>query len=98
MSTLSLRLPESVHNQLRELARKDGVSINQFINSAVSEKVASMLTVDYLEQRAARGSRQEFERVFRGVPDTEPSPEDRIAPQNKRLHADANAGSRPSRR
>lgn len=36
MSTLSLRLPESIHEQLRELAKKEGVSINQLINSAVA--------------------------------------------------------------
>ena len=49
MSALSLRLPNSLHEQLRELARKEGVSINQLVNSAVAEKMAALMTVDYLE-------------------------------------------------
>ena len=52
MSTLSLRLPESLHKQLRELAKKEGVSINQLATSALGEKIAALMTEDYLEQRA----------------------------------------------
>ncbi|MCB0162314.1 MAG: toxin-antitoxin system HicB family antitoxin, partial [Caldilineaceae bacterium] len=39
MSSLNLRLPDSLHDQVRELARQDNVSINQFITLAVAEKV-----------------------------------------------------------
>ncbi len=52
MSTLSVRLPNSLHRQLRELAEREGVSMNQLISSAVGEKLASLLTLDYLRQRA----------------------------------------------
>ncbi len=51
MSTLSLRLPESLHRKIRELAERDDVSINQFIAMAVAEKAAALLTVGYLEER-----------------------------------------------
>jgi len=54
MSALSLRLPESIHRHIREIARKEGVSINQFISSAVSEKISALMTEDYLEKRATR--------------------------------------------
>lgn len=37
MSSLSLRLPKSLHEKLRELAERDEVSINQFIATAVAE-------------------------------------------------------------
>ncbi|MEW6220979.1 MAG: YlcI/YnfO family protein [Thermodesulfobacteriota bacterium] len=57
MSTLSLRLPASLHRELRNLASREGVSINQFIATAVAEKVAALLTEDYLQARAGRGSR-----------------------------------------
>jgi predicted HicB family RNase H-like nuclease len=40
MSASSLRIPESLHRELRELARREGVSINQLISSAVGEKLA----------------------------------------------------------
>ena len=38
MSTLSLRLPESLHRQLAALAKSEGISINQLIASAAAEK------------------------------------------------------------
>ena len=58
MSALSLRLPESLHAQVRELAERDNVSINQFVTLAVAEKVAVLRTLDYIEQRGQRGSRE----------------------------------------
>lgn len=72
MSALSLRLPESLHRKVRELAEREDVSINQFIATAVAEKLSALLTVDYLEQRAKRGSRAHFLSVLRGVPDGPP--------------------------
>jgi len=54
MSALSLRLPESIHRHIREIAKKEGVSIDQFISSAVSEKISALMTEDYLEKRATR--------------------------------------------
>lgn len=64
MSTLSLRLPASLHKHLRELARKEGVSINQLITTAVAEKMAALMTDEYLAERARRGSREAFEAVL----------------------------------
>lgn len=78
MSTLSLRLPNSLHQKVRELARREGVSINQLITVAVAEKTSALLTLEYLEERAARGSRERFEAVLAKVPHREPEPEDRL--------------------
>lgn len=78
MSALSLRLPNSLHKQLRELARREGVSMNQLVNSAVAEKMAALMTVDYLRERAERGSRQEFEAALAKVSDVEAQEEDRL--------------------
>ncbi len=78
MSTLSLRLPSSLHRQLRELAKREGVSINQIVNAAVGEKVASLMTLDYLRVRAARGSRATFEAVLAKVADVPPADIDRL--------------------
>ena len=80
MSTLSLRLPDSLHKQIRELARREGISINQFISMAAAEKVSALLTVDYLERRAKRASRDKFEAVLAKVPDVEPEGYDRLEP------------------
>ena len=78
MSTLSLRLPKSLHEKVRELAKRDGVSINQLITTAVAEKASALLTLDYLEERAKRGDRGKFDAVLAKVPDREPDPEDRL--------------------
>ncbi len=83
MSTLSLRLPLSLHRNLRELAEREGVSINQIISSAVGEKVAALHTLDYLRQRAERGNRKAFEAVLGKIPDVEPPDYDRLP--NRRL-------------
>lgn len=69
MSSLSLRLPDSLHTKIRELAEQDDVSINQFIATAVAEKAAALLTVSYLEDRARRADPRLFDRVLARVPD-----------------------------
>ncbi len=78
MSTLSLRLPESLHRKLAELAKREGISINQFISSAAAEKVAALLTEDYLEERAKRASRKRFGKALAKVADIEPEDVDRL--------------------
>jgi hypothetical protein len=72
MSSLSLRLPDSLHEKIRELAEQDDVSINQFIATAVAEKTAALLTVKYLEDRARRADPRLFDRILSKVPDVEP--------------------------
>jgi hypothetical protein len=72
MSTISLRLPESLHRQARELAEKEGISINQLIATSLAEKMSALMTGEYLEERARRGSRKAFQRVLRKVKDREP--------------------------
>jgi uncharacterized protein (DUF1778 family) len=72
MSALSLRLPRSLHEQLRELAREEGISVNQFVVLAVAEKVAAISTIEYLEKRARRGSREKLLEILSKAPDVEP--------------------------
>ncbi len=78
MSTLSVRLPESLHERARELAKKEHVSINQLLASALGEKIAALEAADYLEARAARGSRAKFRKVLARVPDVAPEDDDRL--------------------
>jgi hypothetical protein len=67
MSALNLRLPDSLHDQVRVLANQDNVSMNQFIALAVAEKISALMTLDYLEQRASRGSREKFDAVLEKI-------------------------------
>ncbi len=78
MSTLSLRLPDSLHEQIKKLAKQDGISINQFVSSAVAEKMSALMTVEYLEKRAKRSSKKKFENALSKISDTEPEEYDRI--------------------
>lgn len=81
MAVLSLRLPESLHRRVREMAKQDGISMNHFVALAVAEKVSALDTVDYLRQRAARADVSDFERVLEMVPDVEPDAHDRLPSQ-----------------
>jgi hypothetical protein len=78
MSTISLRLPESLHKEIRKLADEEGISINQFISTAAAEKLAALKTVAYLEERARRGSREKFEAALARLPDAEPEDYDKL--------------------
>jgi predicted DNA-binding ribbon-helix-helix protein len=69
MTALTIRLPNSVHQKIKELAARDDVSVNQFIASAASEKMASVLTLDYLKSEAKKGKRSDFEHYLSMVPD-----------------------------
>lgn len=78
MSTMSVRMPNSLHERLREFAQKDNVSINQFVTSAVTEKLAALSTLEYVEARASIGNRAKFEAALAEVPDVEPDLIERV--------------------
>jgi hypothetical protein len=78
MTTISLRLPDSLHETARELAKREHVSINQLITLALAEKISALMTDDYLNQRAQRGTRAQFEQALSKVADVEPAEEDRL--------------------
>jgi hypothetical protein len=81
MGTLSVRLPDSLHMKVRQLAERDGISINQFVATAVAEKLAVLMTEEYLAERAKRGSRAKYEAALAQVQDVEPEVYDRRAGQ-----------------
>lgn len=78
MSAISLRLPESLHKRVRELAKQEDVSINQFITTALAEKLAVLMTTEYLEERGKRGSRRKFRRALSKARDRKPDTADRL--------------------
>lgn len=67
MSSLSVRLPDSLHKKVKELAKDDNISINQFITSALAEKVSAFNTEAYLEERASRASKTKFQAALSKV-------------------------------
>jgi predicted transcriptional regulator len=78
MTVLTVRLPNSVHQKVKELAERDEISVNQFIASAVSEKMASVMTLDYLKSEAARGQSSDFDYFLSLVPSAPAMPGDEL--------------------
>ena len=78
MSAINLRLPDSLHDAVRELAKEDNISINQFITLALAEKISALMTEDYLVKRAKRGSRASFDAVLAKVPGVAADAQDQL--------------------
>ncbi|BBD68803.1 CopG/DNA-binding domain-containing protein [Nostoc commune NIES-4072] len=78
MGNLSVQLPDSLYKSLQELAKQDGISIDQFVATAVVEKIAALTTEIYLRELAKRGSREKYDAVLAKAPDIEPGSCDRL--------------------
>lgn len=71
MSSVTVEIPDAIRKKLEELAESGGFSLEQFIASATSEKLAVMLQTDFLETEAHQGSRAAFEKYLNAVRDTD---------------------------
>jgi hypothetical protein len=78
MSIVQVQIPDSLHKSLSDLAGRDGISIDQFISTAIAEKLSALMTENYLKDRAARGDRSKYEAILAKVPDIDPEPYDKI--------------------
>ena len=78
MSALNLRLPDSIHRHVRDIAKREGVSINQFISTAVTEKISAIMTEEYLEERGKRAKPGTLKKILERVPDRAPLPGDEM--------------------
>jgi hypothetical protein len=78
MAAVSLRLPDSIYEIAKELSAQDSVSLNQFIATAVAEKVSALSTETYLKERANKGSKEKFLKALSKVPDTQPQASDTL--------------------
>jgi hypothetical protein len=78
MSKLTVELPESLKKSIEALAAQEGYTVSQFLASAAGEKLAVVLTMDYLRREAAAGRRADFERYLAALPNVPPGPEDRL--------------------
>lgn len=74
----NVAIPESLLKKVRELSEKEGITLNQFVTSAIAEKASAWTTIEYLKERAKRGSREKFLKALSKVSKTEPDENDRI--------------------
>ncbi|MCZ8225301.1 MAG: toxin-antitoxin system HicB family antitoxin [Microcystis sp. LE19-84.1B] len=63
---------------VQSIAARDGISIDQFISTAIAEKLSALMTENYLIERAKRGSREKYQTILTKVPDVEPEAYDRL--------------------
>jgi hypothetical protein len=77
MSIVQIQIPDSLQKSLCDLASRDGISIDQFISTAIAEKLSALMTENYLIERAKRGSREKYAAILAKVPDVEPEAYDK---------------------
>ena len=78
MSTLTIQMPESFAQQLRECAAKEGLSVDQLLSSAAAEKLSALMTVEHLRERARHAKREDFLAFLDASPDAPPLPGDEL--------------------
>ena len=78
MKTMSLRMPDYLKNAVNDVCKNEKISLNQFIVNALSEKVSALQTLDIIEKRAKRASKESFLEALNKVPSVEPDERDKL--------------------
>ncbi|MEP7339302.1 MAG: hypothetical protein ABI977_16315 [Acidobacteriota bacterium] len=78
MKTINSQIPDSLYQQVEQLARRENISFDQLVAVALSAQVSAWMTKDYLEERARRGSWEKAMQVLNQVPDVEPEAHDTL--------------------
>lgn len=64
VASYALRLPASIKAEAERIAKEDGTSLNQFVATAVAEKISALRTASYFEPFKARADLQAFDRIM----------------------------------
>lgn len=78
ISIYPLRLPASLKMAVREISREDGTSINQFVATAVAEKIAAMRTAEFFAERSGEADIRAARRILKRGGGEPPRPSDRL--------------------
>ena len=78
MSTLSISIPDSIRRRVESLAGEDGVSVDSYVASVLSQRVALADADTYVRRRAARGSAEQMLELLAQAPRVEPEEHDRL--------------------
>lgn len=68
MSSITIQIPDYLRKQVEHLAAQEGFSVDQFFATAVSEKLAVLESVDYIQARAARADDVAFREAISQIP------------------------------
>lgn len=78
-STYPLRLPHSIKAEVERIAKADGISINQFVATAVAEKLSAMNTAAYFAERRDKADFAAFDRIMGRTSGAAPAGDDTLA-------------------
>jgi hypothetical protein len=78
MQTMSLRIPDYLKTAINDVCGAEKISLNQFIVNALSEKVSALQTVDIIEKKASKASKEDFMYALSQVPSNEPYENDKL--------------------
>jgi len=82
--TYSLRLPRSLKRAVKRQSEEDGTSINQFVATAVAEKLSALQTAEYFADRKTRADFKAFDKLMKRRSGTPPRKGDEM-PDSKTL-------------
>ncbi|HKH68297.1 MAG TPA: toxin-antitoxin system HicB family antitoxin [Reyranella sp.] len=74
--TYSLRLPASIRAEVGKLAKRQGISVNQFLALAVAQKVSALNAATWFAERRSRADMRAFDKLMRRKGGEAPRPED----------------------
>ncbi len=78
MSQFALRLPNSLHGYAKEVAQQDETSLNQFIVTAVAEKISAMRTEEFFRERVTKAKPSRLDAILAKVPNATPQKGDEV--------------------
>lgn len=79
MSTISISIPDSLKERVEQYARRDGISVADFVASVLSQRMAVADADSYISKRAARGSADKMRELLDRAPDVSPDDDDKIS-------------------
>lgn len=78
MSQYALRLPDSLMEAARKVAKRDSTSLNQLFLTAIAEKISAIDTEEFIHERAVRADPEAYRKVLRKVHDVPPEKGDEM--------------------
>ncbi len=79
MSKLQLRLPDSIHNKVRKIAKREKLSINQLLVNSISNEIIRYETMLFFNERAQNFNEEDFLNALAEIPAAEPETHDALA-------------------
>jgi predicted transcriptional regulator len=78
MKTIQIRVPDTIHERMKKLAKEEGISMNNFIVSSVSNEVIRQETRDFFKKASAAFNPELFAEALAAVPDMPVEKSDKI--------------------